>query len=302
MKREVHDRSGSSFSSLSLICNTHVELVYPSTPVTFRHRDGLPIKISAKVVAKLDARCVHGVDNILYIDIKPDNIDWLIEGEGKMSGAFKVGHSDKAEYLSRDYWECVIYHPPLESAKTSEGIEIVLKHATGDSKYRINIDLQKEEGFGKGLSSLANITLTPANQLNMQSQGNRNCRICKPDLIFDKSSNRIVLAGMGEERRYLMTSEYVKMVAHADEKGRIWLTSGNQEQLPLKDLAPDQDLEWQCSAGDFIGLNTGRSVVYLTPDESELSKSPVSITLQADGKSIATKRFWLLRRSSGMHC
>lgn len=101
----------SPFHGLSVSCNGYVKLVYPSTSAIFRHRYGLPIKISAKVVAMLEAICVHNIKNSLSVAIKPSKIEWLIEGEKKSSGAFKVGHSDQAEYHSRDYGESVIYHP-----------------------------------------------------------------------------------------------------------------------------------------------------------------------------------------------
>jgi hypothetical protein len=136
----------------------------------------------------------------------------------------------------------------------------------------------------------------------MRGQGNNNCEICKPKLILDKPDSRIVLAGIVEAGQYLMTSEYIKMVSRADERGRIWFTSGSQERVLIGGLSPDQHLEWQCLAGNFVGTNTGRSVIYLILSESELSKSPMSIALQADGKPIATRRFWLLRKLSGMHC
>jgi hypothetical protein len=56
--------------------------------------------------------------------IKPNKIEWRIESEKKGSGAFKVGHSDQAEkYLSRDYGESVIYHPPLELTRTPKKLK-----------------------------------------------------------------------------------------------------------------------------------------------------------------------------------
>jgi hypothetical protein len=309
---EIRDGSCSSFSRLSVGYNAYVDLIYPSTSVIFRHRDGLPIKISTKVVAILEARCSHGIDNNLSVVTKPNKIEWRIEGEKKSSGAFKVGHSDQAEYLSRDYGESVIYHPPLELTTTPKKIEMKVKMthaAAGDLQYRISIDLQLQRGFGKGLSSLANITLTPANQANVRPIENRKCGICKPELVFDKPykldkpNNLIALAGIVENDKCLMTSEYIKMISRADEKGQIWLTSSGGEQVSLGGLSPDYDLKWQCSAGKFVGSNTGRSVIYLTPDESGLSKSPVSIALQEeDGRTLDSRRFWLLRRPSIMHC
>jgi hypothetical protein len=140
-------------------------------------KNTLPIKISAKIIALLEAKCTHEIDNNLSVAVNPSKIEWRIEGEKKSSGAFKVGHSDKAEYLSRDYGESVIYHPPLELTRTQKKIEMKVKvtHATGDLQYRLTIDLQLQRGFGNGLSSLANVTLTPANQTNMRPIENRTC-------------------------------------------------------------------------------------------------------------------------------
>lgn len=75
---EVPDGSISSFTSLSVNCNAYVSLVYPSTPVIFRHRYGLPIKISTKVIAMLKTRYTHGIDNNLPVAIKPNKIEWSI--------------------------------------------------------------------------------------------------------------------------------------------------------------------------------------------------------------------------------
>lgn len=181
-------------------------------------------------------------------------------------------------------------------------MKVKLEHAGGDKEYRIRITLQPQEGFGKRSSSLANVTLKPASQANIQPVGNKNCEICKPELISGRPDHRIAFAGIAEDGQYMMTSEYVKIMSLADEGGLSWLTSDGPEQIPLDGLSPDQDLEWQCSAGTFVGTSMGRSVIYLTPGESELSKSPITITLQASGRSAAIRRFWLLRRPSVMHC
>ena len=307
---EIPIGSLSSFSSLSVNCNVYLDLVYPSTSVTFRHRDGLPIKISTKVIAKLEARCRHGTDNILEVAIKPNRIEWIIEGERKSSGAFKVGHSVNAEYHSRDFGESVIYHPPLElTTTTPKRIEMKVKvtYATGNLEIGICIDLQLQRGLGKGISSMAVITLRPTNPANMLLPiENRTCTICKPELVFDKPDkidNRIAIAGLVENDNCLMTSEYIKVVLRAAENRQMWLTSSMRKQVPLGGLSTDQHFKWHCSAGKFVGSNTGRSVIYRTPNESELSKSPVDIAVEEeDGRTVASRRFWLLKGSSVMHC
>lgn len=185
-----------------------------------------------------------------------------------------------------------------------------LKTAVGDSEYRIHIDLQLQKGFGKGVSSLANVTLNPASNpaANMHSNRQETCSLCSPTITFEKPSNQIFLAGIVEDGQYLMTSEYVKLMCRVIERGRIWLTYGNRGWILVDGgLLPNQDFKWQCSAGMFVGTNEGSSIIYLTPKESELSKSPVTIELEEeedDGRkhTAASRRFWLLRKPSGMHC
>jgi hypothetical protein len=305
----VPDSYGSSFSNLSVNCYVCVELVYPTAPIAFRHRNGLPIQISTKITSSVKARCMHGIDNILSVATLPYKIEWLIDGKRETNGAFKIGHSDQAEYHSRDYGECVIYHPPLELTRTPKEIEIRLrlKHATGNLEYRVCIALQLQKGFGKGLSSLANITVKPVNQVKTTSHDeNKKCEICEPKLVFNIRARRIVLAGTVHDSRYLMTSQYIKMISSStdekEEEEEMKFTSRVGKQIPLDSLSPSHDLKWYCSAGKFVGSNTGRSVIYLTPDESGLSKSPVTITLQEDERTVASRRFWLLRGSSIMHC
>lgn len=94
------------------------------------------------------------------------------------------------------------------------------QHAAGDLEYSISIDLQLQRGFGKGLSSLANVTLKSPNKVvDVRCIENKKCEICRPELILHKPDNKIVLANIVEQdNRCLMTSEYIKMMSHADKK------------------------------------------------------------------------------------
>jgi hypothetical protein len=305
---QIPDAYGSSFSSLSVNCYACLELVYPIAPITFRNRNGLPIKISSKFISSVEARCIHGINNILSVETLPYKIEWQIEGKREDNGAFKIGHSDHTEYHSRDYGECVIYHPPLESSKTQKEIQLALKikHATGDLEYSVCIALQLQKGFGKGLSSLANVTINSVDQIkkSMTDIENKKCQICEPELILHKRDNWIILAGTVRDSRYLMVSQYIKMISASavEKKEQIRFSSRLGEQVPVNGLSPAHDLKWHCSTGKFVGSNTGRSVIYLVPDESGLSKSPVTIELLEGKRIVASKRFWLLRGSSILHC
>jgi hypothetical protein len=141
-------------------------------------------------------------------------------------------------------------------------------------------------------------------QVNTQPIENKKCEICRPELVFEKPDKQIVLAGTVYKGRYLMTSEYIKMISSSstNKKGQIWFTSNSGEKVPLDGLSPAHNLKWQCSAGKFVASDTGSCVIYPTPDESGLSKSPVSIVLQEDRRTVTSRKFWLLRGSSVMHC
>lgn len=310
---QIPEESGFSFSSLSINCSPQLAIIYPYASAVFRNRYGLPIQVSAKIIAKVEAKCKHGVYNSLSVAIIPSKIEWLILGKKESSGAFKLGHSDQAEYHSRDLGECVIYHPPLELTKSPKQVEIEvkLKHPLGVMKYKIYIHLHLQKGLGKGLSTLANVKLETIDQANTSPAltsfvENKKCEICRPQLLFDKQESTIVLAGTIYDSRYLMTSEYIKMMISrsTNKKEQICFTCTEGRQVLLDGLSPDDDddIKWQCSAGKFVGSHIGRSVIYLTPNEAELSKSPVTIAVQRDGMTIASRRFWLLRGSSVMHC
>lgn len=112
--------------------------------------------------------------------------------------------------MSRDYDECVIYHPPIELSRAQEEAEtkLKLKSATVDLEYIIHIKLQLQECFGKGTSSLASITLKSAsNKTNIQKHRGENCTSCKPAITFEKAGNQIFTAAVEEDRQYLMTSD-----------------------------------------------------------------------------------------------
>lgn len=102
-------------------------------------------------------------------------------------------------------------------------MKVKVTHATGALEYKICIDLQLQRGLGKGLSSLANITLKSVNKIDTQRIENKRCKNCRPKLVFDNPEHRIVLTGGIEKdvNNCLMTSEHVKMMDPAGQRRQI---------------------------------------------------------------------------------
>ncbi len=268
-----------------------VRLVYPRNQQTFRRNDGLPIKLAIRDTALIAVTCVHGTAHLLQAKIQP-RITWIIEGPPEEKGAFKIGRSDSAEYHPRDTGESVIYYPPSDIRDEAEiPVKLLVKGVSANT-CNLLIRLKREKGFGKGISYAANVTADYESVSN--SAASEKCSRCSIDLLIEEQKKIIQNDG------YLMTDENIKVQA-AETQGRIWLLLNGQRHV-LTGLQPASFLHWDCNIGSFVAGNDGHDAVYQTPAEKDLSKSPVVITLSEGGKILETKKFWLLRRPSVMHC
>lgn len=272
----------------SLSDSVEVSLVYPRHQQTFRRNDGLPIKLAVRNTALITATCMHGTTHLLQTKIQP-HITWTIEGPPEEKGAFKIGHSDSAKYRKQDTGESVIYYPPSDIPDEAEiQVKILIK---GVSVNTCNLLIRLKREKGLGISYSADVTIDYKSASNSAAE---KCSCCSIDLLIEEQKKTIQNEG------YLMTDENIKLQA-AETKGRIWLLLNGQRYI-LKDLHPASLLHWDCSMGSFVAGNEGCDVVYQTPAEKDLSKSPAVITLSEGGKILETKKFWLLRRPSVMHC
>ncbi len=279
-----------SSNPVTLSDNVEVSLVYPRNQQTFRRNDGLPIKLAVRNTALITATCMHGTVHQLQAKIQP-RITWTIEGPPEEKGAFKIGHSDGAKYHRQDTGESVIYYPPPDIPDEAEiQVKLLIKGVSVNT-YNLLIRLKREKGLGKGISYSADVTIDCMSVSNIAAE---KCSCCSIDLLIEEQKKTIQNDG------FLMTDENIKVQA-AETKGRIWLLLNGQRHI-LKGLHPASFLHWDCNMGSFVAGNEGGDVIYQTPAEKDLSRSPVVITLSEGGKILETKKFWLLRRPSVMHC
>lgn len=286
--QQLEVQSNSPVTSLS--DNVEVSLVYPRNQQTFRRNDGLPIKLAVRDTALITATCVHGTTHLLQAKIQP-RITWTIEGPAEEKGAFKIGHSNSAEYHRQDTEESVIYYPPPDIRDETEiQVKLLIKGVSANT-CNLLIRLKREKGFG--ISYAANVTIDYHKSVSNIAAPEK-CSRCSIELLIEEQKKAIQNEG------YLMTDENIKLQA-AETEGRIWLLVNGQRHI-LKGLQPASFLHWDCSMGSFVAGSDGGDVIYQTPAEKDLSRSPVVITLSEGGKILETKKFWLLRRPSVMHC
>ncbi|WP_337861973.1 hypothetical protein [Nitrososphaera sp.] len=296
------NRESGSLVSYRVKMQTVVTVAYPAGPVSFRHREGLPIKLSVNSAALIEVTCGHGRLHRFELDVQPD-IEWLIQGELKKSGAFKIGHGGSDEYRAKEAGECVIYYPPPDISTGQEvrtGMLILTSSAGKETRHSVYLTLKRQDGFGKGVSYSAQLQVLPPQDVDAEEAPGPDlddpCRECNIRIEAEQSS-----WSAANVSRYMTTSEYVKLAATEERKGEFWLIHGTKK-TKVDGLSPAvKTAEWKCTAGSFVGGGEGLSAVYLTPGDNELAKSPVTIEFR-QGDKIQAKKVWLLRRQSAMHC
>lgn len=292
----------------------NINLASPMTETIFHDKDGLPIKLSVTSTATVMAVCRHGVEHLFRIPAR-SQILWQIKG-GLSEGAFKVGHGTDAEYRHQDSGGLVIFCPPRDRFDRGGHLETEISVSVssgGDLLSRtIRIRMSREGRIGRMVSYRASVELSPedgspALENNPGRQGSSelitSCKTCNMLLNVEPSKKLASINLHG----YFITSELVKV--NAIEACGVPVLSGYGYDLyPVNSVLAEPTLSWQCTSGTFPLGNTGESVIYMAPAETELSKSPVTLTLYAfcnplggyEQNAVDRKKVWLLRRPAVM--
>jgi hypothetical protein len=112
------------------------------------------------------------------------------------------------------------------------------------------------------------------------------CEICDLSLIYKIKNNTPYLFSINGLKSYLITSDIIKVSAESNTKESIKndysciiLTGSNYKKYFIDNIQIQPRIFWKSNIGDLVYGNLGQSVIYYTPDESELSKSPITISL-----------------------
>jgi hypothetical protein len=142
------------------------------------------------------------------------------------------------------------------------------------------------------------------------------CKICNLMVIvkYNKSSFYIKFF-----KNHLITTEIIKIFAESNNtnttknkwnnnnNNSVLLTGTNYKKYYLDGVKIEPRLFWKSNSGKLVYGNLGQSLIYYTPGEEGLSKSPLTINLyfqydhsledlQQEASLLDTKKIWILRQ------
>ena len=144
------------------------------------------------------------------------------------------------------------------------------------------------------------------------------CKICNLMVIvkYNKSSFYIKFF-----KKHLITTEIIKIFAESNNtntaknkwnnnnnnNNSVLLTGTNYKKYYLDGVEIEPRLFWKSNSGKLVYGNLGQSLIYYTPGEEGLSKSPLTINLyfqydhsledlQQEASLLDTKKIWILRQ------
>ena len=140
------------------------------------------------------------------------------------------------------------------------------------------------------------------------------CNICNLLIIMKiKKTNTHHPFFINALKSYLITSDIIKVSAESNIKksitnnySSIILTGSNYKKYLIDSIQIQPRIFWKSNIGELVYGNLGQSLIYYTPGESELSKSPVTINLYfqydhnledlQEAILSDSKKLWMLRQ------
>ena len=161
---------------------------------------------------------------------------------------------------------------------------------------------EEEEEGGKNLVSVKSINSCKICNLSIITKTKKTTATTNTHPFFIKSL-----------KSYLITSDIIKISAESNAKNSIInnnssmiLTGSNYKKYFIDDIQIQPRIFWKSNIGELVYGNLGQSLIYYTPGESDLSKSPITINLyfQYDHTKediqhailSDSKKLWILRQ------
>lgn len=139
-----------------------------------------------------------------------------------------------------------------------------------------------------------------------------NCKICNLSItaVNITKNNTLSPFSINFLKSYLITSDIIKVSAESNAKkitdDSIIITGSNYKKYSIDGIQIQPRLFWKSNIGNIVYGNIGQSLIYYTPGESDLSKSPITLNLyfQYDHSKndiqqatlSDSKKFWMLRQ------
>ena len=193
--------------------------------------------------------------------------------------------------------------------------------------YRVKMFVTKLDDDDS--SSLKSNILRPDDDLKsitkVEQEGNlilfksfNSCKICNLMVIVKYNKSFFYIKFF---KKHLITTEIIKIFAETNNtttnaKNRwnnnnnnnsVLLTGTNYKKYFLDGVEIEPRLFWKSNSGKLVYGNLGQSLIYYTPGEEGLSKSPLTINLyfqydhsledlQQEASLLDTKKIWILRQ------
>jgi hypothetical protein len=166
-------------------------------------------------------------------------------------------------------------------------------------------------------TTTTNIEEEGKNQIEFKSDNN--CKICNLSIIVKAKKHSIKnLFSIKNLKSYLITSDIIKISAESNtnfnnnktnnnNNNSLILTGYKYKNYLINGIQIQPRIFWKSNIGYLIFGNLGQSLIYYTPGESELSKSPITINLyfhydhnledlQQQAILSDSKKLWILRQ------
>lgn len=125
------------------------------------------------------------------------------------------------------------------------------------------------------------------NQVSFKSVNS--CKICNLSIIIKTKKTATTTShpfSIKSLKSYLITSDIIKISAESNTKNSIInnnssiiLTGSKYKKYFINGIQIQPRIFWKSNIGELVYGNLGHTLIYYTPGESELSKSPITINL-----------------------
>lgn len=299
-----------------------VDIAFPINEISFGIRDAIPIKLDVKSYVIIKALCRHQQSHIFQlpatskIDWKIEQegkengafkIGYGIDAEytTKDTGncvLFYPQSSDIKNNQARKNIKIFLTANQI-GLKSFRGkrqykflinIDIIVFKKFLKRSFKARISLQKDHSDPSKKNELCLSSTTDDNFENENNQllisekyGNlvsiktqKSCNICNLRILFRAFNNPVRI---NISKSYLITSEILKFTALKETNDcSPTITGSKYKEHPLYDVVISPKIFWTSNSGLFVCGNDGDSIVYATPGESGLSRSPVILSIHAD--------------------
>lgn len=275
----------------------------------FFYKDGLPIKLDVNTFAIMSSLCSHGVTNYYRIPLH-QKTKWKIIG-GRDEAVFKVKHSSFVQFLPYDEGDCVLLKPNnnpfVNNRKTIKVIVNVswkIKDQILQKDYLITISMFREGRVFQDYRYRSVIKMDKTDYvvnsvidanikkfefvdfdykfndkklvMKMEVRNNNSvCKKCNLKLYIELFDLKNILY----VEKYLLTSEIFKITYNSYIEFIKKVNLVDESKSVVLNIKPRIDFTIEYSIGDNIGGKKGDSLIYCTPSEKELNKTPVSFKL-----------------------